>query len=143
LHRAVRQPLPPLSFAPDESTADADADAFENGPLKTVFDKAYGSEGGAPKKIVWGVFKQEVDAAALPTASESAARREAAAAALTNIDDEERERRRLAGYAFGAGVAVLAVALPALDIPLPNRFAAELFPVFLAFGFTRSADAGL
>ena len=116
--------------------------SFENPVpvLNEIFDKMYGKTGYS---IKWGVFKEEVDPSSLPSAAEQKSLRAEAAAALTNIDATERDRRQVAGTVATVATIGLSVLLPFAGVGLPQRFAAEIFPVFLAYGFLQSAKEGL
>ena len=98
--------------------------------------------GGSGKRIYLGVLQQVVLPANVPGAEERALRRSAAAEALVNIDGPERERRRLAGTAFTALTAVLAVGLLVSHAPQLARFAIAP-PLFLSYGYLKSAETGL
>jgi hypothetical protein len=97
---------------------------------------------GKSRRIVWGVFQQQVDAAAVPDADERARRREVAAAQLVNIDADERDRRKQAGLGFlGVSIAVAGTLL-ATDAGVAARLAVAP-PLFLAVGLLASWREGL
>ena len=98
--------------------------------------------GGSGKKIFFGVLQVDVDPADAPTEEERERRQAAAAEALTNIDLPERERRRLAGGVLSVLTAALAAALLATDAPAATRIAIGP-PLFLSYGYLRSAQQGL
>jgi len=98
--------------------------------------------GGSGKKIYFGVLQKEVNAADIPDEEERAARRLQAAESLTNIDMSERDRRQLAGTAMAALTAALAIGLLAGHAPTLTRFAIAP-PLFLSYGYIKSAESGL
>lgn len=88
------------------------------------------------------MFRHLVNAADIPDEEERAARRLQAAESLTNIDMSERDRRQLAGTAMAALTAALAIGLLAGHAPTLTRFAIAP-PLFLSYGYIKSAESGL
>ena len=130
----------------DEPAVAAASEEFSN-PVAAVGD-LFGERlyaGGRGERIKYGVFKEAVaaDELAAVDPKEAARRRARASEELTNIDDAERARRKNVGLVGSAATLALACALPAVGVPFPNRFAGEIFPVFLSLGFLASAEEGL
>ena len=132
-----------------EGGMDESSGAFSNPVpvLGEIFSTMYSpsAAGTENQRIKFGVFKEAVSAseAAAVAPADAARRRTEAAASLTNIDDAERARRKTVGTAMSGATLALAAALPLAGVPMPGRFAAELFPVFLSRGFLASAEEGL
>ena len=114
--------------------------AFDDA-LADVFKQLYPS--GGVKRIMWGIFKEDVDASSVTTTEEEqAALRDEASASLTNIDADERARRGTAGTAFGIACAILAAVQLATGAP-PAQRAIMAVPLFLGLGFKGSEATGL
>ena len=128
---------PPI-IEPEPPTADPEPSTID--PVAAVFGTLY--EGGKGKKIAWGVFQQDVDAASVPSPEEQARRRDQAAVDLVNIDDEERERRKVAGLALVAFTVAFGAALLGAHAPATARFAIAP-PMFLGVGYLASYKEGL
>jgi len=109
-------------------------------PVSSLFSTLF--PGGSNRQIFFGVLQREVDPTAVPDAAERARLREQAAVDLTNIDAAERERRRVAGGALAVGTAALAVGLLASEASALARLAIAP-PLFLSYGYLRSAQEGL
>eukprot|EP00963_Diacronema_lutheri_P007078 scaffold625_cov324-Pavlova_lutheri.AAC.112 len=97
---------------------------------------------GSNKKIVYGVFQQDVDASNVPDEDERRKRIEKATQELTNIDLDERGRRMKVGQVGLASTVVLAAALLVTGVPNYWR-AAIYFPLSLSLGFIDSGRTGL
>ena len=96
----------------------AEGGAFDDA-LADVFKQLYPS--GGVKRIMWGIFKEDVDASSVTTTEEEqAALRDEASVSLTNIDADERARRGKAGTAFGIACAILAAVQLATGAPPPK-----------------------
>lgn len=97
---------------------------------------------GSNKKIVYGVFQQDVDTKNVPEEEERKKRIEKATKELTNIDQDERGRRMKVGQVGLASTVVLAAALLVTGAPYYWR-AAIYFPLSLSLGFIDSGRTGL
>jgi len=102
----------------------------------------------AQKRIVFGVFQQDVDPAELAdtsadTLAQRAAARAEAARNLTNIDVPERQRRYALGGVMSVVTLGLAYVLWGQDLSPAAKSAALLGPTFLSMGFLASGRFGL
>lgn len=101
-------------------------------------------EAGFPvgKKIMFGLFTQDVDPAGVPSEEERGRLREQAASELAVISAEERQRRTMVGYVGGAATAALAASLLVACAP-PTARAALIVPIWLFMGYVDSGKTGL
>jgi len=96
----------------------------------------------AGKRVVNGVFTEDVDPSSVPDEVERERRRSLAATAKQNIDAAERERRQLIGQAGAICTVLYAGGLLAVGAG-PAARATVFFPLALSVGFLESASSGL
>lgn len=109
-------------------------------PIAQAFSMLF--SGGSGKEIFFGVLQRDVDPASVPSDEQRQKLREAAANDLINIGDDERERRRVAGTAMGGVTLALATGL-LVSHAAPLARLAIAPPLFLSYGYLRSAQTGL
>jgi hypothetical protein len=130
----------PAVFAVDPSRSAGDAFVNPNPVLQDALDATPTFKEG--KKVVWGVFSEDVDPSSVPSRAEQSARRSEAAAELTNIDDEERARRGKAAIALSIPTVAYIIWLVSTHAGIGSRL--TVLPlVFLAYGFYESSRVGL
>lgn len=95
------------------------------------------------KKIVFGVFQQDVDLNNVPSAAEQARLAEKAAKSLVNIDDAERGRRRSVGLVAGGVAAAVYAAMLSFHVAVIPRFIGLYLPLAVSAGFLKSSQEGL
>lgn len=115
------------------------ADVTKESPMKEVMQKQF----QVGKKIVFGVFQQDVDSSSIPSAAEQARLEANAATKLVNIDDAERARRRSVGLVAGGVAAAVYAAMLSFHVTLIPRFIGLYLPLAVSAGFLKSAEEGL
>lgn len=134
--------------APGKTKAKAEAKAegaFSDGVAKAMLATYDPTKN---KKIVYGVFQQEVDPAVLADTSDEtlearSAARAAAADQLVNIGAEERTRRTRVGAVMSVATVALGAALFGAEMSPVVKAGAMYFPIALSLGFLESGAKGL
>ena len=130
--------------APGKTKAKAEG-AFSDGVAKAMLSTYDPTKN---KKIVYGVFQQEVDPAVLADTSDEtlearSAARAAAADQLVNIGAEERTRRTRVGAVMSVATVALGAALFGAEMSPVVKAGAMYFPIALSLGFLESGAKGL
>lgn len=134
------------SLNPNPLSASSEKDKFiNNGPFSFV-QPALSLVGFKEGKTTFYGPAVDVDPKDYPTQEEQEARREMAKKNMFNIGEDERYRRKEAGEIFQKISIVYAILSSVLDDGSMSGIATRflvVIPLFLAVGYTKSAETGL